>query len=61
MEIDPENFKNGTGYDNRIEPVKRGTKKSHGTQSVHPYKHLENEGTKEHEFHVNWNEEMMCD
>ena len=52
MKVDPKDLKNGSSDDDGVESIEGRREKKGGAQSVHPNEHFENEGTKEHELHV---------
>ena len=58
MKVDPEDFKDGAGDDDGVEPVERRGEEGAGAQGIHSNIHLKDKGTKEQEFCVNWKQKQ---
>jgi hypothetical protein len=59
VEVDPEDLEDGAGDDDGVEAVEGGGKEGGRTESIHTYVHLEDKGTKEQKFGVNWKRKKM--
>jgi hypothetical protein len=53
--VDPENLKDGTGDDGKVEAVKGGMKVNGRPKCVQTDQHFKDEGTQEEEFSINCN------
>ncbi len=54
MEVDPEDLEDGAGDDDGVKAVEGGGEEGGRTERVHTNVHLEDKGTKEQKFGVNW-------
>ena len=53
MKVDPEDFEDGSGDDNGVEPVEGRGEEGARAQGIHSNVHLKDKGTKEQKFGVN--------